>query len=87
MDITGNLGSDTLTNETLARFDHIGDSLILHHFYRHYRASDSLIANPQTHILNGIGVEGNEARYFVEKLTGNSLRLRSKYARVVLRKF
>jgi hypothetical protein len=87
MDIIGNVGGDGLTNETLARFDHAGDSLVLYDFYRHYRSADSLISDSQTHVLNGIGVDGNVARFFVEKLTSDNLLLRSTYARVILRKF
>lgn len=75
------------TNETLSRFDMRGDSLILAPMYIHFRASDSLLIDPNTTTNVGFGILGHEGHFKVEVYNAKRLVLNSDYARIYLVKF
>ncbi len=75
------------TPETLARFIHTGDSLLLAPMYIHHRNKDVLITDPQSTISQRVGIDGNSARFAIEQLDKNHLTLQSSYARLFFRKF
>lgn len=75
------------TNETQSRFEWRGDSLIFAPMYIHFRATDSLLTQPQTMANARFGIRGHEGHFKVEVYNAKRLVLNSDYARIYLVKF
>ena len=76
-----------LTEETMARFRHQGDSILIDEIYLHRRSEDVLVSSEETTLFRTFGIDGNKARFKIEKLSDDQLYLSSGYARLAFRKF
>lgn len=76
-----------ITGETLARFKYSGNTIELNELYVHFRDTDSLLTDPNTKLLEGIGITGNKASFTIEKLNDDNMVLSSDFARILFRKF
>lgn len=79
--------ADGLTEESLARFRHQGDSLLIDELYLHSRSEDVLVTDENTNYFNLIGIAGNKAAFKIEELSDNRMSLTSSYAHLTFRKF
>lgn len=75
------------TNETLSRFVLRNDSLLLTPMYIHFRAADSLLADPHTMANTSFGIRGHEGHFKIEVYNAKRLVLNSDFARIYLVKF
>ena len=78
---------DSLTEESLCRFNFTGDSLKLFDFYRHYREADQKIDDPLTTYFQKTGINGIKANFAVLHLDSKTMLLQSDYAKLSFRKF
>ena len=84
--MTGKL-HESLTEESLCRFNFTGDSLKLSDFYRHYRVADQKIDDPLTTCFQKTGINGIKANFAVLHLDRKTMLLQSDYAKLSFRKF
>lgn len=84
--MTGKL-HESLTEESLCRFNFTGDSLKLFDFYRHYREADQKIDDPLTTYFQKTGINGIKANFAVLHLDSKTMLLQSDYAKLSFRKF
>ena len=76
------------TFDTSARFIHQNNQLDITQTYIHMDTrGDSLITDPNTHILSGIGIDGNAEKFNVEKLNNKQMILSTNVKRLRFRKF
>ena len=78
---------DSLTEESLCRFNYTKDSLKLSDFYRHFREADQKIDDPLTTYFQKTGINGIKANFAVLHLDSKSMLLQSDYAKLSFRKF
>ncbi|WP_298950595.1 lipocalin-like domain-containing protein [uncultured Alloprevotella sp.] len=78
---------DSLTEESLCRFNYTKDSLKLSDFYRHFREADQKIDDPLTTYFQKTGINGINANFAVLHLDSKSMLLQSDYAKLSFRKF
>ena len=78
---------DSLTEESLCRFNYKKDSLKLSDFYRHFREADQKIDDPLTTYFQKTGINGIKANFAVLHLDSKSMLLQSDYAKLSFRKF
>ncbi len=74
------------TNETIARFAYDGNHLQLTQTYVHFRDRDSLLTDPSTTLLQGVGIRGNACNYIIRRLTSSSMVLCSEMDSLVFYK-
>jgi hypothetical protein len=85
--INGSINTKSDYDYIISRFEHTGDSLILNNFYYNSRAHDSLVTDTSTRDFVTIGVEGNEAHFYIEQLNSKTMILHSDFSRIRLRRF
>lgn len=78
---------DSLTEESLCRFNYTKDSLKLSDFYRHFREADQKIDDPLTTYFQKTGINGIKANFAVLHLDSKTMLLQSDYAKLSFRKF
>ena len=78
---------DSLTEESLCRFNYTKDSLKLSDFYRHFREADQKIDDPLTTYFQKTGINGIKANFAVLHLDRKTMLLQSDYAKLSFRKF
>ncbi len=74
------------TNETIARFAYSDDHLQLTQTYVHFRDRDSLLTDPSTNVLEGVGIRGNASNYLIRSLTSSNMVLCSEMDSLVFYK-
>ena len=75
------------TNDTSARFRHQGGELQLTQTYIHEFDKDELITDPNTTILESIGITGNTETFKVEQLNNERMVLVNNKKQLIFRKF
>ena len=75
------------TNDTAAKFIHKNNHLNITSTYIHWDSRDSLLTDPNTTILEPMGISGNAEDFVIEKLNKNQMVLVSGTKKLVFRKF
>lgn len=74
------------TNDTFCRFAYNGNQLSITETYVHFRDRDSLLTDPNTQLLAGVGIRGNASDFRISRLSGSQLILCSAMDSLVFRK-